>query len=138
MTTSRPPRGAPAAAGPPHAAGLPHVGLPGAGLPRDDLAAALAARRELGPDYDAAFAETVVDRVEQALDARLGPRPAGYAAGRAARPADGPGIALVVVSLLAAIPLSAIGVVNAGLPGLLIVWAAIVLINLAHALRPRP
>ncbi|MFD0533827.1 hypothetical protein ACFQY7_08605 [Actinomadura luteofluorescens] len=39
-------------------------------LPRDDLTAAMAARRELGPDYDDAFIETVVDRIEETLDAR--------------------------------------------------------------------
>ncbi|GLZ11757.1 hypothetical protein Acsp04_19920 [Actinomadura sp. NBRC 104425] len=137
MSTPRPPHGAPTAAGPP-CGGPPRDGLPRDDLPRDDLAAALAARRELGPDYDAAFAEAVVDRVEQALDARLGPRPAGRAAGWAARPADMPGVTLVVASLLAAIPLSAIGVANAGMPGLLTVWTAIVLINVVHALRPRP
>ncbi|GAA3507677.1 hypothetical protein [Actinomadura keratinilytica] len=140
MSTPRPPHGAPSAAGPPGSA-LPGNGRPRDDLPRDDLAAALAARRELGPDYDAAFAEAVVDRIEQALDARLGPRPARRAAGRAAgwaaRPADVPSVTLVVASLLAAIPLSAIGVVNAGMPGLLTVWTAIVLINVAHALRPR-
>ncbi len=35
-------------------------------LPREDLTAAMAARRELGPDYDDAFIETVVDRIEEA------------------------------------------------------------------------
>ena len=39
-------------------------------LPRDDLAASLAARRELGPDYDAAFVEAVADRLERASATR--------------------------------------------------------------------
>lgn len=108
-------------------------------LPRDDLTAALAARRELGPDYDDAFIETVVDRIEEVLDARTAaaPRPRS-------RPAPGPPrgdhdhrLALAVVSLLAAIPLSAIAVVNAGLPGLLLVMAGIVLINVTYTFRPR-
>lgn len=114
-------------------------------LPREDLAAALAARRELGPDYDDAFIDTVMDRIEEALDARTaaGPRTRH-------RPAPGPrpgaehvtaprdhSLAMAVLSLLAAIPLSAIAVANAGLPGLLISIAGIVLVNLTYTFRPR-
>ncbi|MFC5753558.1 hypothetical protein [Actinomadura rugatobispora] len=112
-------------------------------LPRDDLAAALAARRELGPDYDDAFVETLVDRIEETLAARTA-APA-HRGRRAPAPAPGPGtghghgsdLALAIVSLAAAIPLSAIGVVNAGMPGLVIVWVAIVLVNLIYGRRPR-
>lgn len=120
MTSPHPPRRASTAAGP------APVSPYGDALSRDELAAALAARRELGPDYDAAFADAVVERIERSLDARLGARQVG-----------GSGTVLAVVSLLAAIPLTAIAVVNAGTPGLLVVWAAITLINVAHALRRR-
>ncbi|NKZ03943.1 hypothetical protein [Actinomadura latina] len=113
-------------------------------LPREDLTAAMAARRELGPDYDDAFIETVVDRIEQALDSRTAaPRSRYRPAPGARRGADQPGaardhsLAMAVLSLLAAIPLSAIGVVNAGLPGLLFVIAGIVLVNFTYAFRPR-
>ncbi|MFG2001093.1 hypothetical protein ACGFNU_18305 [Spirillospora sp. NPDC048911] len=114
-------------------------------LPRDDLTAALAARRELGPDYDDAFIESVVDRIEQTLDARMGvqPRPApmpAYApppAPQRAGTGGGADLALAIVSLAAAIPLTAIAVVNEGMGALIIVWFAIVAINVAHAMRPR-
>jgi hypothetical protein len=115
MTTSRPPRDA-------------------------DLTAAFAARQELGPDYDAAFIESVVDRVEQTIDARMGTH-AGTRTDRVHRDHDaakaerGASIAVLCVSLVAAIPLTAIGVANAGLPGLLLSWGGIVMINLAYALR---
>ncbi|MGW3772381.1 hypothetical protein [Actinomadura verrucosospora] len=110
-------------------------------LPRDDLTAAMAARRELGPDYDDAFIETVVDRIEETLDARA-------AAPRSRRRAPAPeprhgdrdrdhSLAMAVLSLLAAIPLSAIAVVNAGLPGLLIALAGIVIVNFTYTFRPR-
>lgn len=101
----------------------------------------MAARRELGPDYDDAFIETVVDRIQEALDARAAasPRPRPRF-----RPEPGPGhggrdhsLALAVLSLLAAIPLSAIGVVHAGLPGLVVTLAAIVLVNVTYTCRPR-
>ncbi|MEU5988840.1 hypothetical protein ABZ806_07675 [Spirillospora sp. NPDC047418] len=114
-------------------------------LPREDLTAAMAARRELGPDYDDAFIETVVDRIEEALDARAATAPR---AGRRPAPGPRPGVehmaaardhslAMAVLSLLAAIPLSAIAVVNAGLAGLLIALAGIVLVNATYTFRPR-
>ncbi|TDC56487.1 hypothetical protein E1281_06950 [Actinomadura sp. KC345] len=108
-------------------------------LPRDDLTAAMAARRELGPEYDDAFIETVVDRIQETLEARSGaaPRPRARPAGAPERGDRYHGLAMAVLSLLAAIPLSAIGVVNAGLPGLFVVMAGIVLINVTYTFRPR-
>jgi hypothetical protein len=44
---------------------------------------------------------------------------------------------MAVLSLLAAIPLSAIGVVNAGLPGLIFAIAGVVLVNVTYTFRPR-
>ncbi|TDD65899.1 hypothetical protein [Actinomadura rubrisoli] len=109
-------------------------------LPREDLAAALEARRELGPDYDEAFLESVVTRIEESLDARAraepAPRPRRPEAPEAGG-GDDHSLAMVVLSLLASIPLSAIGVVNAGLPGLLFVCTMIVLLNVTYSFRPR-
>ncbi|TDD92520.1 hypothetical protein E1293_00625 [Actinomadura darangshiensis] len=109
-------------------------------LPREDLTAAMAARRELGPDYDDAFIETVVDRIQESLDARTAAAPRPWPR-RAPEPRSrGEGdhsLAMAVLSLLAAIPLSAIGVVNAGLPGLLFVIVGIVLVNFTYTFRPR-
>lgn len=100
-------------------------------LPRDDLSAAMAARRELGPDYDDAFVESVVERLRESLDLQ---RPAPPKVHR--RTGDYP-LTLAILSMLAGIPLSAIGVVNAGLPGLIVVWAGLVLINAIYTQRPR-
>ncbi|XRQ15731.1 hypothetical protein ACN3XK_34085 [Actinomadura welshii] len=108
-------------------------------LPREDLTAAMAARRELGPEYDDAFIETVVDRIQETLEARSGPAPAPRPrpVPRRERGDRDHSLAMAVLSLLAAIPLSAIGVVNAGLPGLFVVIAGIVLVNLTYTFRPR-
>ncbi|WP_018656616.1 hypothetical protein [Actinomadura flavalba] len=100
-------------------------------LPRDDLAAAMAARRELGPDYDDAFVQSIVDRVEETLRDRPKPRP------RRDAPGWDTGLVLPLASLLAAIPLSAIAVVNAGTLGFVLCWAAIVLINVVHGASRR-
>lgn len=113
-------------------------------LPRDELKAALAARQELGHDYDDAFVESLAERIEQTLAVRMAAHqhPALYPVPpvpprRASHGGGGAELALAIISMAAAIPLSAIAVVNAGTGGLFIVLAAIVLINFAHVLRPR-
>jgi hypothetical protein len=100
-------------------------------LPREDLAASLAARRELGPDYDAAFVDALAERIEHASAARR-PRTLESEKGERA-------VALTVacVSLGVSVPVSAIAATQAGLAGLVIVWLGIALINVAFALRPR-
>lgn len=99
-------------------------------LPRDELAASLAARRELGPDYDAAFVEAVAERVERAVAER---RPLAVREERAERATA---VTIACVSLCIAIPASAIAV-QTGLAGIVVVWLAIAVINVAFALRPR-
>lgn len=83
-------------------------------LPGDELAASLAARRELGPDYDAAFVEAVAERIERAM-----------------------ALTVIGVSLGVSIPTSAIAADQAGPAGLTVVRVALVLINVAFAPRPR-
>jgi hypothetical protein len=105
--------------------------MPPSELPRDDLAASLAARRELGPDYDAAFVEAVAERMETAAALR---RPVRAESERGERAVV---LTVACVSLAVSIPASAIAAVNAGLAGLTVVWLAIAVINVAFALRPR-
>ncbi|MBT2211664.1 hypothetical protein [Actinomadura sp. NEAU-AAG7] len=111
---------------------------------RDDLRAAMAARRELGPDYDEAFIDSVVDRIEETLAPRASRFPAPAPAPRRASPKPSRetgerdhSLALAVLSLLAAIPLSAISVVNGGLPALMFVLTMIVILNVTYMFRPR-
>ncbi|MDH2427890.1 hypothetical protein [Sphaerisporangium sp. TRM90804] len=40
-------------------------------IPRDDVAATLAARRELGTDYEDALADQLVDRIGRTIDERI-------------------------------------------------------------------
>ncbi|WP_146087436.1 hypothetical protein [Thermomonospora echinospora] len=99
-------------------------------LPRDDIAAAMAARHELGPDYDDAFVDTVVARLQESLQTRP-----PVATARARRTGGDRTVLLTVSSLLAAIPLTGIAAGTTGLPGLIVAWVGLVLINVAHALR---
>jgi hypothetical protein len=100
-------------------------------LPRDDIAASLAARRELGPDYDAAFVEAVAERIERGVAAR---RPVIAENEKAERAMA---LTVVCVTLGVSIPVTAIAANQAGLSGLVVVWLALVAINVAFALRPR-
>jgi hypothetical protein len=118
------------------------------GLPRDDLAAALQARKELGPDYDAAFAESLAERVDQTVAARLAaargaPLGDDLAVLRAYDRANAAGerkvtVAIACTSLAVSIPLTGIAAGIHSLAAMLIIWTGIVMVNLANALRRRP
>jgi hypothetical protein len=113
-----------------------------------DLDATVHARRELGADYEAALVESFLEKVEQRLDstvdrrvrrqlaekqmvvARGGSRPSASGAD-----SFGERFGFAIISLVLAIPLSAIAVVNAGLAGLLISWVGILGVNAVHAAR---
>jgi hypothetical protein len=60
---------------------------------------------------------------------------ADYGTGYGVSPGFGERFGFVVVSLILAIPLSAIGVVNAGFKGLVISWFGVVAVNAVHAAR---
>jgi hypothetical protein len=112
---------------------------------REELAAALAARRELGDDYDQAVAESFLDRVEAGIDNRIDARLAQLGRREADRVerAREPSAArdhqfwLGVISLGVGIPLSGVGGSLGDLPGLVITWLGIVGVNVAHALGQR-
>ncbi|MEU8889513.1 hypothetical protein [Streptomyces sp. NPDC048442] len=115
---------------------------------KKDLDATVHARRELGADYEAALVESFLEKVEQRLDTTVDRRVrrqlaeqqlvVARGASRPARPASGDGgfgerFGLAIISLILAIPLSAIAVVNAGLPGLLICWLGVFGVNAVHS-----
>ncbi|MBT2385776.1 hypothetical protein [Streptomyces sp. ISL-11] len=114
---------------------------------KKDLAATLETRKELGPEYEAELVDSFLANVDRKIDQKvdstvdrqvrrhLAERQMSVARGARPRPADaGPGnfgerFGFAAISLVLAIPLSAIGVVNAHLPGLLVTWAGIVGVN---------
>ena len=88
---------------------------------REDAEALLEVRRELGPSYDEALVDSFAERIERAV--------AG---------AGGRQLALGIVSMVAAIPISVVLGVTGNYAALLVAWVGIVLVNMAHALQGRP
>jgi hypothetical protein len=138
---------------------------------RDEITASIAAHAELGPGYDTAVAEGLVERIgeeiDRRIDARMGggplpgrpaaqpttpmppayrgpavPTPAGPAASPppARRPSGLGGVILGLGSMGLAVGATAVVVNNhvdafAAVIMVLLIWAAIAVINVAHSRR---
>lgn len=111
--------------------------MPTPDLPRDDIEAALEARRELGPEMEPAVVDAFADRMERAIEARVDARLAESSASRPSRRSEVADHVLPVVSLGVAIPLTAIASATSGWLAVLIVWIGLVAVNWAYAQRPR-
>jgi hypothetical protein len=103
----------------------------------DEIRAAAETHRELPPEYQNAVIESFLAKVDREIDARVDARLAMYGQGRLRdrhRPRTPALFALA--TMVAGIPLSAIAVATgqhpAGFWGLLVVWVAIVAINVAY------
>ncbi|MGW1531315.1 hypothetical protein [Streptomyces aureus] len=116
---------------------------------KKELDATLHARRELGEEYESALVDSFLEKVEQRLDGavdrrvrrRLAEQQMVVARGaRSPQSADswGERFGFGIVSLVLAIPLSAIGATQANLPGLLVAWGGIVGVNVVQAARTYP
>ncbi len=101
-------------------------------IERSEVEAALAARRELGTDYDDAFVEQFADRIEQVVQARAAAVPSPLEDDSGGRQ-----FVIGVVSLGTGIPITAIAGGIADLPGIITAWIGIVGVNVAHALSTR-
>ncbi|MER5783213.1 hypothetical protein ABT104_16045 [Streptomyces mobaraensis] len=118
---------------------------------KKDLDASLQARKELGADYEAELVDSFLEKVEDKLDDAVARRLRRQAAEQQMTAARGgkPGaggefgsfgerFGFATVTLVLAIPLSAIGVGSAGLAGLLVTWAGIVGVNAVHVMQAFP
>ncbi|WP_327283735.1 MULTISPECIES: hypothetical protein [unclassified Streptomyces] len=112
---------------------------------KKELDATLHARRELGPDYETALVDSFVEKVDTQVRRRLAEeRLATARGGRGGGPSPleggfGERFGFAIVTLVLAIPLSAIGAAQAGFKGLLVAWAGVLGVNFVHATkRPRP
>ncbi len=111
---------------------------------RDEVSASVAARQELGPDYDKAVAEGLVERIGEEIDRRVDARV--RAAGRQAPPPAAPAhrrgaFGIVLVSLIFGTGATSVVIggdsVNSAAQTLmvLLIWAAIAVINVVYAVR---
>jgi hypothetical protein len=108
---------------------------------RRDIEAALAARRELGPEYQESIAAGLAERVEQLAamrtaelrhEAQIQEREANEE-----KSIRGQRLALAIVSLGVGVPITGIAAstVEPAVVGVLISWAGIVGVNIAAGLR---
>jgi len=100
---------------------------------RKDLRAAVAARQELGPEYEAAIIDSFLDKLDARDAQRRGglPEPAPRPR-HPSRETDPGGLALAIISIVAAIPITAIAADMLGLIGVVVCWAGLVGINFAR------
>jgi hypothetical protein len=101
---------------------------------REELSATVAARRELGPEYEGALVDGLAERIEQVVRARVEAnltRPPAIAPATAIPPAGR--IAIAVISLGVAIPITAVAGGEGGVAGIAIAWAGIAIVNVAAA-----
>ncbi|MEV0094744.1 hypothetical protein [Streptomyces sp. NPDC050738] len=113
---------------------------------KKELDATLHARKELGEDYESALVDSFLEKVEQRLEGTVDRRVRRQVAeqqmtvARGTRTPQsessfGERFGFGIVTMILAIPLSAIGVANAGLSGLFVTWAGIVGVNVVQAAR---
>jgi hypothetical protein len=97
---------------------------------RKDLRAAVAARQELGTDYE----PEIIDSFLEKLEARIAARDAVPTRQPASGNNDPGGLALAIVSVVAGIPITAIAANQEGLLAIFICWGGLVGINLARSI----
>ena len=120
-------------------------------LTPDEIRAAAETHRDLGPDYQSAVIESFLDKVGREIDARVDARvalappyipsaPPAVSAKPASR--ERSAFALAIVSMALGVPLTALtvtaGTHPVGIAGLLVVWLAIAVINVAYSMHLRP
>ncbi|CAL9482858.1 hypothetical protein SUDANB140_03081 [Streptomyces sp. enrichment culture] len=116
---------------------------------KKELDATLQTRRELGEEYESALVDSFLEKVDQRIDGAVERRVrrqfaehqmAAARDSRSPRPVDsfGERFGFGIVSLVLAIPLSAIGGGVGHLPGLLATWAGIVGVNVVQVARTNP
>jgi hypothetical protein len=108
-------------------------------LTREEVAASLAAGRDLGPDYDQAVADSLVDQLDRIVEERVRTRVAEQVDARtqASEARHEARTSVAIASLIFAVPLSAIAAGTAGVVGLILTWVGIVLVNIILAWDPR-
>ncbi|ONI73716.1 hypothetical protein BWI15_09810 [Kribbella sp. ALI-6-A] len=104
---------------------------------RKDLRAAVAARQDLGAEYEPEIIDGFLDKLDARAAARYGQGPLPEPAAPrppAGKPDNDPGgLALAIVSVVAGIPITAIAANMEGTIAVIICWGGLVGVNLARA-----
>lgn len=103
-------------------------------LERSEIEAVIETRRELGATYEPALVDSFAEKVELAITTRVDAELARRQ--RDTREDESRGkrqMVLGIVSLGTGIPITAIAGGITDLPGILVAWAGIAAVNLAHA-----
>jgi hypothetical protein len=98
---------------------------------RKDLRAAVAARQELGPEYELEVIEGFLSKLDAQTAQHLATPP--VKAEKPSRESDPGGLALAIVSVTAGIPITAIAAAQEGTIAIIICWGGLVGINLARS-----
>jgi len=93
---------------------------------RDDIEAAIQARRELGGEMEPHVIDSFVDRIEKRIVERTTQRSPAQRKGREGS------FVLALASLVAAIPITAIAATHGGITAMVVVWIGIVLLNAVY------
>ncbi|MDN5852925.1 MAG: hypothetical protein L0K86_08775 [Actinomycetia bacterium] len=96
-----------------------------------DLEAALRARESVGSEYDDAFVDAIVDRIEAEVDRRVA---AEALRRRSCRPRGYP-ISLAYVSIVLGLPITGVAGATADVDGIIAAWGGIAVVNLLAATR---
>jgi hypothetical protein len=125
------------------------------GEARDDLRAAVGARRDLGEEYEPEVIDAFMDRldariagrVDQELAARAGTVPHEYQnqyqnqnryqptpVPQLPHKGDSAATWVALASLVLGVPITAVATDNAGILGAMVAWAGIATVNVAHAI----
>ena len=93
---------------------------------REELDAILSAREELGTEYNEELADILMERLDDVIDRRVEAR-------LEKTPKSSLSPAVPITSFVLAIPLTAIAASLVGIRGVLVVWAALIIVNILYS-----
>jgi len=100
-------------------------------LTRDEVAAALAVRQELGREYEPEVIDGLADRIERVIESRVAARVAEQAARHSGA------VRVAIWSVVAGFPITGVAGEQAGLAGIVVGWLGLATVNIAYALGTR-
>ena len=94
---------------------------------REELDSILSARQELGSEYNEELADMLMERLDDVIDRRVEERLQKEPSRSTLSPA------VPITSFIFAIPLTAIAASLVGFRGVLVVWAAVIIVNILYS-----